>query len=69
MRVIEIIGETPSTREYDKGVFVIANGNLDIYSDNASMGFIKRTDMNIHRLNKHIERMKKEGFTVKEYIF
>ncbi len=55
MRVIEIIGETPSTREYEKAVFVVAVSG-DIYSENNELGWIERTDMNMHRLKNHIER-------------
>lgn len=35
-----------------------------IYSENAEMGFYKRDDLTVDRLNNHIEIMKKEGFAV-----
>lgn len=64
MKIYEIYGETGETMNYASCVFLVTMDG--IYCESKSLGFFKRPDWDIKRLNKHIAKMKREGFTVKE---
>lgn len=66
MRIIEIIGETPKTRQYDKCVFIITNDG-EIWSEDKILGFCRRTDTTKIRLREHIANLKNEGFTINDF--
>ena len=66
MRIITIEGLTEELKDFEKATFIISRGR--IFSDSRSMGFIPRSDMTMERLAHHIDNMKGEGFTVKEYL-
>lgn len=66
MKIIEIYGETESTKVYEPCTFVItADGK--IYSESKTMGFFERTEKHFN-LERHLDKMRKMGFTIREMV-
>lgn len=69
MIIYEIKGETEETKSYDPATFILLKDG-SVFSENRVCGFIPRTEQegwNKERLFDHLERMKKEGFTVTKH--
>ena len=66
MKIYEIFGETPETKEYEPAVFIVGGFvEVEIYAFNNAIGWVKH-HFGINELNAHLDRMKAEGFTVRE---
>ena len=62
LTITKIEGRTPATASYDTGYF-ISDGH-SYFSYTRELGFLERHDINRAKLDKHIQRMKDEGFTI-----
>ena len=72
--VINITGNTPKTRNYDPACFLvipIVSPDAEkkvIFSHCRALGTMQRSDLTAADLLEHLEKMKKQGFTVTEKI-
>lgn len=72
MRFFEVIGETKELKRYEPAVFAIMRDGAPpddyyvIYSQSPSLGEFRRSDLTIEKLYDHLEKMEREGFTVRE---
>ena len=62
LTIIKIEGRTPTTASYDTGYF-ISDGH-SYFSYTRELGFLERHDIDRAKLDKHIENMRNEGFTI-----
>ena len=62
LTIIKIEGRKPDLASYDPGYF-ITDGYI-VYSFTPSLGFIERRGIDRAKLDKHIQKMKDEGFTI-----
>ena len=68
MKVIKIEGLTEQLKDYDSTVFIIFR-NGKIHCENVSLGYFPRPDLTPETLQKHIDTMKAEGFSITEVEF
>ena len=77
MRIFIIKGETPELENYAPSIFYIGkdalyntpeypNGREIVLCESPAFGLMIREDMTINQVLAHVERMRKEGFTVTE---
>lgn len=53
---------------YYPAVFIVTGGGA-IFCESPAIGFIPRPDLTLDDLKKHLDEMKKDGFTVTENKF
>lgn len=66
MRVIQIFGETEKTRHFTPCTFTVTIDGR-VFTESQGMGFFERTEPHFD-LERHLDRMREEGFTVTETV-
>lgn len=64
MKFYEIVGETKETRRFTPCTFAVIGNS--ILSASPEFGEFPRDDWDLKKLQAHLQRMRDEGFTVRE---